>query len=148
MRSRFVFAVPALLLAVPLAAQSGAAATTTPVPRLDSAATIATGRKYTEWFYSGMGDSLFAHSSAQVREKITAQQLSEIQDQLAVQVGNEAEVLSERFVTRDTLTAYLREARFELMEEPLVLAFTLDGHGKIYGCFIRPKSQVPADTAN
>ncbi|HEX5004078.1 MAG TPA: hypothetical protein VFV65_02115, partial [Gemmatimonadales bacterium] len=35
--------------------------------RLDSAAALAAGRKYTEWFYGDMGDSLIAHSSQQVK---------------------------------------------------------------------------------
>ena len=136
-----------LLLAGSLAAQQPAGAPPASAPaRLDSAATIAAGRKYTEWFYADRGDSIVAHSSPQVQAKITAQQLSEIQGQLAAQVGGEAQVLSEQVVAKDTLTAYLREARFELMDEPLVLAFTLGRTGLIYGFFIRPKSQMPADS--
>ena len=82
-----------------------------------------------------------------MKEKITAAQLSEIQGQLAAQVGMEAQVISETVVAADTLSAYLREAKFELMDEPLVLAFTLGRTGQIYGFFIRPKSQMPAEPA-
>jgi hypothetical protein len=145
MRHRLLLIVPALALVGSLAAQGGAGSVAAPTARLDSVATITAGRKYTEWFYSDMGDSLIAHSSAQVREKITAAQLSEIQGQLAAQVGAEAEVISEMVVAQDTLSGYLREARFEMMEEPLVVAFTLGSTGQIYGFFIRPKNQVPAD---
>ncbi len=142
---RAVFLIaPALLLAAPLSAQSEAPAAPAPA-HLDSAAAIATGRVYTEWFYSDMGDSIIAHSSQQVREKVTVDQLSEFQGQLISQVGTEVEVLSERVVSRDTLVAYLREAQFEMMDEPLVVAFTLGRSGDIYGFFIRPKSQMPAD---
>ena len=143
MRSRSLLALPALLLALPVSAQVAAPAA--PAARLDSAATLATGRKYTEWFYADLGDSLIAHSSAQVKEKVTAAQLSEIQGQLAAQVGPEAEVISEQVVAKDTLSAYLREVRFEMMQEPLVLAFTLGKSGLIYGFFIRPKSETQAD---
>lgn len=129
----------------PLGAQ-GAAPAAAPVARLDSAATLAAGRKYTDWFYTDLGDSLIAHSSAQVKEKVTAAQLSEIQGQLVSQVGSETEVISETVVAADSLSAYLREVKFELMEEPLVLSFTLGRSGLIYGFFIRPKSEVPADT--
>lgn len=145
MRHRLLVPLFAILLAAPLAAQAGAPAA--PVARLDSAATLSAGRKYTDWFYADLGDSIVAHSSPQVKEKITAAQLSEIQGQLAAQVGMEAQVISETVVAADTLSAYLREAKFELMDEPLVLAFTLGRTGLIYGFFIRPKSQMPAEPA-
>jgi hypothetical protein len=141
------------LLAAPLMAQtpapsqpdsSAAAPTTEATARLDSATTIADGRKYTAWFYSDLGDSLFAHSSPQVQDKISAAQLPEIHAQLTGQVGTEVEVISERVVARDSLSAYLREAKFELIDEPLVVAFTLGRTGLIYGFFVRPKSQMPA----
>jgi hypothetical protein len=146
MHHRSLIVLPALLLAVPLSAQVTAPAA--PAARLDSAATFATGRKYTEWFYADLGDSLIAHSSPQVKEKVTSAQLSEIQGQLAAQVGPEAEVISEQVVAKDTLSAYLREVRYEMMQEPLVLAFTLGRSGLIYGFFIRPKSEMPADAPN
>jgi len=142
MRSPLVTAALALLLAIPAAAQESAPA---PLPaRLDSAAVIATGRQYTTWFYNDMGDSIIAHSSAQVKEKITAVQLSEFLGQLIAQAGQELEVVSERVVARDSLSAYLREATFEMIEEPLVVAFTLGATGDVYGFFIRPKSQMPS----
>lgn len=132
--------------AAPLAAQQPTPASApAPMTRLDSAATIATGRKYTEWFYSDQGDSIIAHSSAQVREKVTAAQLSDIVGQVTAQAGPELSVISETVVARDSLSAYLREAKFELMDEPLVVAFTLGGNGDIYGFRIFPKSQMPAD---
>jgi len=143
MRRRLLILALASISATPVLAQGGAAGA--PVARLDSAATIAAGRKYTEWFYSDMGDSLIAHSSAQVKEKITAAQLSEIQGQLAAAVGAEAEVISELVAAEDTLSGYLRVARFEMMEAPLVISFTLGHTGQIYGFFIRPKSEVPTE---
>jgi hypothetical protein len=142
MRRRLLVLALASISTTPLLAQVSAAAP--PVARLDSAATLAAGRKYTEWFYADLGDSLIAHSSTQVKEKVTAAQLSEIQGQLAAQVGAETEIISETVVAADSLSAYLREAKFEMMEEPLVLAFTLGRSGQIYGFFIRPKSQMPA----
>jgi len=133
----------------PLVAQESAPA---PVPppaaALDSAATIELGRRYTEWFYSDLGDSLVAHSSAQVKERITAAQLSEFLGQLVSQAGNEVSVIAESVVAKDTLSGYLREAQFEMIDEPLVVAFTIGGNGDIYGFFIRPKSQMPATQPN
>jgi uncharacterized Zn-binding protein involved in type VI secretion len=145
MRHRLLVALFALILSAPLAAQGGAPVA--PVARLDSAATILAGRKYTDWFYADLGDSIVAHSSPQVKEKITSAQLSEIQGQLAAQVGTEVAVISETVVAADTLSGYLREVKFEMMDEPLVLAFTLGRTGLIYGFFIRPKSQMPAEQA-
>jgi len=116
-------------------------------PYLTAAATIAAGRRYTEWFYGDLGDSLIAHSSGDVKEKITASQLSDFAAQLASQAGGEVEVISETAIERDSLSAYLREARFEMIEEPLVVAFTLGAGGQIEGFFIRPKSQMAADSA-
>jgi hypothetical protein len=110
--------------------------------RPDSATVLRLGRQYTEWFYADLGDSVMAHASDQVRERITAAQLSELLGQLIAQVGMEQEVLSEQIVPRDSLSGYLREARFELLAEPLVLAWTLDARGVIYGFFIRPKGAV------
>ena len=134
-----LLALVASAAAVPTAAQEAATAA-----HLDSAATIAAGRKYTEWFFSDMGDSLLAHSSAQVREKVTAAQLSEFQAQLLIQAGGEVDVLSETVVVSDTLSSYLRETKFELMEEPLVVIFSLGPTTEIYGFFIRPKSTLNA----
>jgi hypothetical protein len=115
--------------------------------RPDSATVLRLGRQYTEWFYADLGDSVMAHASDRVRERITAAQLSELLGQLIAQVGMEQEVLSEQIVPRDSLSGYLREARFELLAEPLVLAWTLDARGVIYGFFIRPKSAA-ADGQN
>ena len=129
-----VVALLFLLAAGPLPAQAAPAAAP------DSAMVLRLGRLYTEWFYSDLGDSVIAHASAQVRERITAAQLSELLGQLSAQVGTEQEVLSERIAPRDSLSGYLREVRFERLEEPLVLAWTLDSKGVIYGFFIRPRS--------
>ena len=142
MRRRLILPTFALLVAGPLAAQT-AAPSPAPVAGLDSATTMADGRKYTAWFYAGLGDSIIAHSSAQVREKITAAQVTDVQTQLLAQVGAEQTVVSEQVVPKDSLSGYLREARFELFDEPLVIVFTLGRTGLIYGFFIRPKSQMP-----
>ncbi len=131
-----------------LAQESAPAPVPAPMAALDSAATIELGRKYTEWFYSDLGDSLMAHSSAQVQEKLSATQLSEFLGQLISQVGNEVSVIAETVVAKDTLSGYLREAQFEMIDEPLIVAFTLGGTGNIYGFFIRPKSQMPATQPN
>jgi len=147
MRPSVLLVLPAFLLAGPLAAQ-GAAASAPPAARLDSATTLADGRKYTAWFYDGLGDSLIAHSSAAVKEKISATQLNDLQGQLLAQVGSEQSVVSERVVGKDSLSGYLREAKFEQMDEPLVIVFTLGRAGEIYGFFIRPKSQMPTDDSN
>jgi hypothetical protein len=144
MRQRLLTLAVVLLAALPLAAQESAPAPV-PAPRLDSAATITTGRTYTEWFYTDQGDSIIAHSSAQVREKVTVTQLSDIMGQIVSQAGSEESVLSETVVPRDSLSAYLREAKFELMDEPLILAFVLGRSGDIYGFRIFPKSQLPAE---
>jgi hypothetical protein len=130
-------AVAAVLLAPVAAPLSGQVA---PPARPDSATVLRLGRQYTEWFYADLGDSIMAHASDRVRGRITAAQLSELLGQLIAQVGMEQEVLGEQIVPRDTLSGYVREARFEQLAEPLVLAWTLDAEGVIHGFFIRPKS--------
>lgn len=55
----------------------------------------------------------------------------------------EQEVLSEQVVPRDTLSGYLREARFQQLAEPLILSWTLDANGVIHGFFIGPRSATP-----
>jgi len=147
MRPSVLLVLPAFLLAGPLAVQ-GAVASAPPAARLDSATTLADGRKYTTWFYDGLGDSLIAHSSAAVKEKISATQLNDLQGQLLAQAGSEQSVVSERVVGKDSLSGYLREAKFEQMDEPVVIVFTLGRTGEIYGFFIRPKSQMPTDDSN
>lgn len=129
--------IAAVLLAAVAAPLSGQVA---PPVRPDSATVLRLGRQYTEWFYADLGDSIMAHASERVRGRITAAQLSELLGQLIAQVGMEQEVLSEQIVPRDTLSGYLREARFEQLAEPLVLAWTLDAKGVVHGFFIRPKS--------
>lgn len=111
------------------------------VARPDS---LALARQYTEWLYTGMSDSLWAHTSASAREGMTsADAWLERTNMIGARAGLETEVISEDFRMRNGHPQYWRVARFTDMEEPLLLRWVIDGEGMITGIGLGPLSQAP-----
>ena len=115
--------------------------TTPSGPRPDS---LALARKFTQWFYAGQADSLFAYSSDETKERMGSPAAwQERADQVAVRAGAETEVIEERFRMRNGRPQYWRTANFSQMSEPFLLRWVIDGEGKITGIGLGPLSQAP-----
>lgn len=122
------------LLVAPQAAQAQAA-------RPDS---MALARQFTLWFYTGETDSLWAHTTPAVRERMGASvKYLEGFEMLTARAGMETEVLEERFRTRNGQPQYWRTARFsEFDAEPILFRWVIVD-GMIGGFGMSPLSQAP-----
>ncbi|HEX8693895.1 MAG TPA: M23 family metallopeptidase [Longimicrobium sp.] len=119
----------ALLAAAPAAAQDGAAADT---------ARMRTGRTYTQWFYEGKTDTLWALFTPAMRAAVpTAAQLAAAREQLAGQLGAEAAVVRESAREDDGIVTYVRVVRFQQGPQ-LQLRWSTDREGRIAGFMVRP----------
>lgn len=105
---------------------------------------LALARQYTEWLYTGMGDSLLAHTAPSSREGIpSADWWMERTNLIGTRGGLETEVISEDFRMRNGRPQYWRVARFSDMQEPLLLRWVIDDNGMIAGIGMGPLSQAP-----
>lgn len=105
---------------------------------------LALARKFTEWLYTGQGDSLYAHSSEQTRQGgSTPDWWLERTNVIGQRAGLETEVISEDFRMRNGRPQYWRVARFSDLDEPLLIRWVIDDDGKIAGIGMGPLSQAP-----
>ena len=134
------------LTAVPAAAQkTSAAPATAPAVELNNTQWILLGRQVTEWFMIGQTDSLLAHSSPDVLERMGgAKGLLEARDELASRAGSEVEVITDKMTKRKGNPQYWRESKYENAPEPIVLRFVFNAQAQIIGIGMGPLSQVPA----
>ena len=137
-----VFAVSA----VPAAAQnSPSAAAASPAVDLNNTQWILLGRQVTEWFMLGQTDSLLAHSSPDVLERMGgAKGLLDARDELAARAGSEVEVITDKMTRRKGNPQYWRESKYENAPEPIVLRFVFNAQAQIIGIGMGPLSQTPA----
>lgn len=131
--SRYIAPLSALLLSGTLQAQE----------RLP-ADSMELGRKYSQWFYTGMTDSIIAHMDSANRAEMTADMLNQAMLQVASRAGNEVSVVEEKFITRNGHRQYWRTARMDILEEPFLLRWVINPKGEIAGLGIGPLSQAPA----
>lgn len=129
--------LPGLVLASLLAGGSAAAQATKPVDSL------ALCRQYTQWFFTGQMDSVFAHTASDARADQSTEALQQRLEQMTVRAGTEVEVLEEKFVKRNGRTQYWRTSKFTDFEEPLLFRWALDSQLQIIGMGMGPKSQAP-----
>lgn len=105
---------------------------------------LALARQYTQWFYAGMADSLLAHyDPADSTNRGTAEDILGALDQLTSRAGNEVSVIEEKFVKRNHRTQYWRTAKFDNMDEPILLRWVILPGGYIGGLGLGPLSQAP-----
>lgn len=130
----------ALTLAALLIGARGAQAQTT----AQSVDSLALARQYTQWFYTGMADSLLAHyDPADSARKGSPEEILQTLDQLTSRAGNEVSVIEEKFVKRNGRTQYWRTAKFDNFEEPILLRWVILPGGYIGGFGLGPLSQAP-----
>ena len=107
-------ALLAMVIAAPVAAQDA---------RPDS---VALGRLFTKWLYSGRADSLWAHTGAEMKKNMgSPDAFKELTGNLVGNVGTEVEVESEKFVMRGGKPQYWRVARFNLLSEDLLIRLAI-----------------------
>jgi hypothetical protein len=109
-------------------------------------ARMRTGRSYTQWFYEGKTDTLWALFTPEMRGHApTAGDLAAFRGQIAIQLGAETAVVSESVADDGGVTVYTRIARFEKAPAPLRLVWATDAGGRVSGFGVRPAGpQGPA----
>lgn len=103
---------------------------------------LALARQYTQWFYGGMMDSLVAHYDP-TGDKPTADDFMRQLELVITRAGREVSVVEEKFVKRHGQTQYWRAARFDSMDEPLLIRWVILPGGYIGGMGLGPLSQAP-----
>jgi hypothetical protein len=146
MRASSILALAFACTAVPAAAQNAAsAAPATPAVELNNTQWTLLGRQVTEWFFVGQTDSILAHSSPDVLDRMGgAKGLLEARDELASRVGSEVEVITDKMTKRKGNPQYWRESKYENAPEPIVLRFVFNAQAQIIGIGMGPLSQTPA----
>lgn len=104
---------------------------------------LALARQYTMWFYAGMADSLIAHRDPSDTSKADPEQILQSLDMLTSRAGNEVQVIEEKFIKRNGRTQYWRTAKFDNMDEPLLIRWVILPGGYIGGFGMGPLSQAP-----
>ena len=129
--------------AAPLVAQTAAPAA--PAVTLSETQWILLGRQVTEWFFVGQTDSILAHSSPDVMDRMGgANGLLEARDVLLARVGSEIDVITDKMTKRKGNPQYWRESKYETAPEPIVLRFVFNAQAQIIGIGMGPASQTPA----
>jgi Peptidase family M23/Protein of unknown function (DUF3887) len=96
------------------------------------------GQRYTGWFYTGDLDQLWQRFTPAMQKNLDREKLTAFREQLQAQIGSEASVLRERVTRSGTGQVYLRTAKFEKAESPIIVQWTMDQQGRISGFFVRP----------
>jgi hypothetical protein len=147
--SSAALALALVLAAAPAAAQnaSPAAPAASAAPAVDWTDTqwILYGRKVAEWFFLGQTDSVLAHSSPDVLDRMNgATGLLEARDELLARAGSETEVITDKMTRRKGNPQYWRESKYENASEPIVLRFVFNAQAQVIGIGMGPASQTPA----
>jgi hypothetical protein len=101
-------------------------------------------RQVTQWFYTGQTDSLLAHLPPEERGNMTADEILDQLARLTARAGNEVEVIEEKFVMRNGHPQYWRTARFDNIDEPMLIRWVINSKLEILGAGMGPLSQAPA----
>ena len=100
--------------------------------------TAALGQRYTGWFYTGDLSQLWGRFSPEMKKDLNLDKLGAFRQQVAAQLGTEASVLSERVIPSRSGRVYVRTAKFERAEPPIVVQWTMNARGHISGLRVQP----------
>ena len=104
---------------------------------------LAWSRQLTDWFFSGMADSVHAHMAVG-EQRASPDKIREHLEQIVARAGAETEVVEEKFVKRNGNTQYWRTAKFsQYTDEPLLFRWAFNKSGQIVGVGFGPVSQAP-----
>lgn len=101
-----------------------------------------TGRRYTEWFYTGKITELWERFTPEMKSALgSVDNLRGFREQVAGQLGTEESVVSERVAPSPPFQVYTRIVRFGKVPMPVVVQWSLDAQGRVAGFFIRPRQE-------
>lgn len=141
--------VAALLLAVPLAAQTPTPATPATLPARPVAKaldydSLAFARQLTTWFYAGEVDSLYAHSDSGMQANFPKEQWAQATTQWLTRAGSELTLLEERWVKRNGHRQYWRVMNVSgYADGAVMLRFVLEPGKRVAGVGMNPANQAP-----
>lgn len=143
-----VFRYGQIVLAVCLI--SGIIAASSQAQQAETTATaVEQGRIFTEWFYQGELETLYAQFSPEMKEALSLEALTQFQTQVADQFGQEAEVLDEKVTPYQQYAIYDRIVTFEKYDNPMIVEWTIGPEQIIYGFFVRPvPEEAPSEHLN
>ena len=111
---------------------------TAPGPAADLAE-HATAARYTEMFYRGELDLLFAHFSKEMQEEVLPlERLAAMYEHVVGEYGAEQRVLGVDSQTKGEYRAFVRWAEFDKTEEVIEVQWILRKDDEIAGFWIRP----------
>lgn len=121
-----------------------AALLTAPPTQAPAADPQETGRRYTEWFYSGKLTELWERFTPEMKTGLPLDSLRAFREQVA-SLGAEESVLSERIESVPPLQVYIRTVRFsQAPTAQWIVQWALDSQGRAAGFFIRPRPEEAA----
>ena len=124
-----------------MAVTGSAAAAQTPAQSTDS---LAFARKISEWFFTAQKDSLWAHSSADMKTQLEKpDSFVDALNDLSARAGAEDKVVEEKFVKRKGNTQYWRTSKYSLVGEPVMVRFAFSPDFTIIGIGMNPASEAP-----
>jgi murein DD-endopeptidase MepM/ murein hydrolase activator NlpD/predicted DCC family thiol-disulfide oxidoreductase YuxK len=104
-----------------------------------------TGRDYTQMFYDGKADELWARFSPVMKKVFdNAKVVLGIHYQLAGQYGPETELSDEQVLHMGDLTIYQREVMFQKVTTPMMVQWTFDSNGTIEGFYVQAAAAAPS----
>ena len=101
---------------------------------------------FTQQFYDGELDQLYASFSAGYKEEFSMQDLVDLRDKTLTEFGEEVEIVNTRKEENEGYHAYFRAARFSADERLIEVAFLIAPDESIAGLFITPDRATGSDT--
>ena len=137
----------ALVIGTPALAQAQVTQSAAPAAKKPAqlpADSMEIGRKYTQWLYTNLADSLVAHldSAGRARPGVK-QQYEGMTADLAVRAGTEKLLMDEKYITRNGARQYWRTAMFSDFAQPLLLRWVIGTKGELLGVGLGPAAQAP-----
>jgi len=133
-------------MAAPVAAQDQAeepAEADASAPHLP-ADSMELGAKYIDMIVNYDAGDFYENLTAEAQENLGT--VGDIMDRMASmfeQIGEQDEVISQRYWMRNEKPQYWHTAKFTMMDEPIVFRLVIEPDGKISGIGINPESQNP-----
>lgn len=105
---------------------------------------MALGQTYTDWFYSGQVDDLWARFTPELQSAFGARDSLRVYRERTVgELGRETGAPREAVSEAGETLVYARVSDFERAPDPMLLEWAIDSSGAISGFVLRP---VPEDT--
>lgn len=105
------------------------------------------GRERSEAFLAGELEPIWEDMTAEMQSGLgSLDAFTAFREQIAADLGEEAEILDEETTTEGEFAVYLRTAEWSNSEAPILMQWAFDADGQIAGFFVRPQP-VAAESA-